>query len=148
MLEVKELHKLYGEFHAVRGVTFDVNQGEIAGFLGPNGAGKTTTMKIITGFMLLGAMPFVLYLQAVRGKPFLLFRDKQVRWFICIVIFFVIAVALPHQANNDIGIGQAFRESAFNVISIMTGTGFSSANYATWGAFATGVFFFIMFIGG
>ena len=36
----------------------------------------------------------------------------------------------------------------FNVISIMTGTGYSSANYAGWGAFATGVFFFIMFIGG
>jgi trk system potassium uptake protein TrkH len=121
---------------------FSTRDGSVSAFANP------TAELIITGFMLLGAMPFVLYLQAVRGKPFLLFRDKQVRWFICIVIFFVIAVALPHQANNDIGIGQAFRESAFNVISIMTGTGFSSANYATWGAFATGVFFFIMFIGG
>lgn len=51
MLEVKDLHKYYGTFPAVRGVTFDVAPGEIVGFLGPNGAGKTTTMKIITGFM-------------------------------------------------------------------------------------------------
>lgn len=103
---------------------------------------------IITGFMILGALPFVLYLQAVRGKPLTLLRDRQVRWFIWIVIFFVLTVSISHYANNNIDIGQAIRESAFNVISIMTGTGYSSSNYAAWGAFATGVFFFIMFIGG
>ena len=51
MLEVKDLHKFYGPFHAVRGVSFSVARGEVIGFLGPNGAGKTTTMKIITGYM-------------------------------------------------------------------------------------------------
>ncbi|MCA9322763.1 MAG: ATP-binding cassette domain-containing protein [Planctomycetes bacterium] len=51
MLKVKDLHKFYGGFHAVRGVSFTVDRGEIIGFLGPNGAGKTTTMKIITGYM-------------------------------------------------------------------------------------------------
>lgn len=51
MLEVKDLHKMYGSFHAVRGITFDVSSEEVVGFLGPNGAGKTTTMKIIVGFM-------------------------------------------------------------------------------------------------
>ena len=121
---------------------FSTRDGSVSAFANP------TAELIITGFMLMGALPFVLYLQAVRGKPSSLFRDRQVRWFFCIVIFFVIAVALPHHANNDIGIGRAFRESAFNVISIMTGTGYSSANYAAWGAFATGVFFFSMFIGG
>ncbi len=55
MLEVRDLHKYYGSFHAVRGIGFDVARGEIVGFLGPNGAGKTTTMKIIVGYMTMSA---------------------------------------------------------------------------------------------
>lgn len=51
MLVVKDLHKFYGGFHAVRGISFELKDGEVLGFLGPNGAGKTTTMKIITGFL-------------------------------------------------------------------------------------------------
>ncbi|PJF20651.1 MAG: MFS transporter, partial [Phototrophicales bacterium] len=51
MVEVDSLVKKYGDFTAVKGISFDVKQGEIFGFLGPNGAGKTTTMRILTGFM-------------------------------------------------------------------------------------------------
>jgi ABC-2 type transport system ATP-binding protein len=51
MLEVKDLHKRFGPIHAVRGITFTVNKGEVLGFLGPNGAGKSTTMRMITGFL-------------------------------------------------------------------------------------------------
>ena len=49
MIEVKNLVKRYGNFEAVRGVSFTVKKGMIYGFLGPNGAGKSTTMNIITG---------------------------------------------------------------------------------------------------
>jgi len=48
MIEVREVRKSYGNFEAVRGVSFDVRSGEIVGLLGPNGAGKTTIMKILT----------------------------------------------------------------------------------------------------
>jgi ABC-2 type transport system ATP-binding protein len=51
MLEIKDLHKRFGGLHAVRGVSFTVNRGEVLGFLGPNGAGKSTTMRMITGFL-------------------------------------------------------------------------------------------------
>ena len=51
MLEVKNLKKRFGDFEAVKGVSFSVNEGEVLGFLGPNGAGKSTTMRMITGFL-------------------------------------------------------------------------------------------------
>ena len=51
MLEVKNLKKDFGSFHAVKGVSFSVAAGEVLGFLGPNGAGKSTTMRMITGFL-------------------------------------------------------------------------------------------------
>ncbi len=51
MIDVEHLTKDYGNFHALRDVTFNVERGEILGFLGPNGAGKTTTMRVITGYI-------------------------------------------------------------------------------------------------
>ncbi len=47
IITVKNLVKNYGDFHAVKGISFEVYEGEIFGLLGPNGAGKTTTLEII-----------------------------------------------------------------------------------------------------
>ncbi|MDD2791819.1 MAG: ABC transporter ATP-binding protein [Sediminibacterium sp.] len=47
IIRVKDLHKQYGNFHAVQGISFEVMEGEIFGLLGPNGAGKSTTLEII-----------------------------------------------------------------------------------------------------
>ncbi len=51
MIEVKNLTKKYGNFEAVKDISFSIEDGEIVGFLGPNGAGKSTTMNMITGFI-------------------------------------------------------------------------------------------------
>ena len=51
MIKVEGLTKRYGDFTAVRDVSFEIARGEVVGFLGPNGAGKTTTMRVLTGFM-------------------------------------------------------------------------------------------------
>ena len=51
MIQVQQLVKHFGRHPAVRGVTFEVQTGEVLGFLGPNGAGKTTTMRMITGYL-------------------------------------------------------------------------------------------------
>jgi ABC-2 type transport system ATP-binding protein len=51
MIKVHNLAKTFGTKHAVDGISFSVDRGEVLGFLGPNGAGKSTTMRMITGFI-------------------------------------------------------------------------------------------------
>jgi ABC-2 type transport system ATP-binding protein len=51
MIEAQNVSRRYGDFIAVDGVSFSINEGEIVGILGPNGAGKTTTIRMITGFL-------------------------------------------------------------------------------------------------
>lgn len=51
MIHVKNLCKFYGDFQAVRDISFDVPKGQVVGFLGPNGAGKSTTMRILAGYL-------------------------------------------------------------------------------------------------
>jgi ABC-2 type transport system ATP-binding protein len=49
-ISVRDLHKSYGEYEALRGISFDIAEGEVFGLLGPNGAGKTTTIEILEGY--------------------------------------------------------------------------------------------------
>ncbi len=51
MISVKNIIKYYGNYQALKNISFNVKKGEIVGFLGPNGAGKTTTMRILTGYI-------------------------------------------------------------------------------------------------
>ena len=51
MIEVKNVSKKYGNFEAVKNISFKIEEGDVVGFLGPNGAGKSTTMNMITGFI-------------------------------------------------------------------------------------------------
>src|SRR6266404_81172 len=51
MIKVQNLVKVFGTKHAVDGISFSVERGEVLGFLGPNGAGKSTSMRMITGFI-------------------------------------------------------------------------------------------------
>ncbi len=99
-------------------------------------------------FMIVGSLPFVLYLQAVRGRPMSLFRDSQVRWFLSLTLALVIIVVLILLFTQDFSSSQSLRLSAFNTISILTGTGYSTAAFDNWGPFALTIFFLIMFIGG
>ena len=51
MLEVKDLHVYYGMIQAIKGISFEVNQGETIALIGANGAGKTTTLHTVTGLL-------------------------------------------------------------------------------------------------
>ena len=51
MLEIKDLEVYYGVIQAIKGISFDVNEGEVIALIGANGAGKTTTLQTITGML-------------------------------------------------------------------------------------------------
>ncbi len=98
-------------------------------------------------FMLLGSLPFVLYLQVIRGNPSLL-TDSQVRFFLVVVVAGVLA-SWAYQMNGGAEDGlMALRHAAFNVVSIITGTGYATTDYGQWGGFAIAFFFCAMFVGG
>ena len=51
MLEVKDIEVFYGVIQAIKGISFEVNEGEVIALIGANGAGKTTTLQTITGLI-------------------------------------------------------------------------------------------------
>ncbi|MCP4329855.1 MAG: TrkH family potassium uptake protein [Alphaproteobacteria bacterium] len=101
-----------------------------------------------TFFMVIGGMPFVLYLQAVRGKPMTLLRDSQIHWFLSIIALAIVGLSFWQWASVGTDLDDALRYSAFNVVSVITGTGYSTVAFDRWGGFAVTVFFLLMFIGG
>ena len=101
-----------------------------------------------TMFMLIGGMPFVLYLQALRGAPLRLIRDSQVRWFLATVVIAVLSMWFYLEGDLEGQVFKNFFRVAFNVVSVITGTGYSTEDYSAWGPFAVSVLFFLMFVGG
>ena len=99
-------------------------------------------------FMIVGSLPFVLYLQAVRGRPQAFWRDSQVRWFLAVLVVVIAVVAALLWSSNPGPLGTTLRLAAFNATSIITGTGYATTAYDGWGPFAVTIFFLVMFIGG
>ena len=109
---------------------------------------SATVDVVITLGMFMGSLPFLLYLSAVQGRPGALFRDSQVQWFVTVLAVVIVLVAGWLWMDSGLSPLQAIQLSSFNVVSIMTGTGYATAGFDTWGSFAVPIFFFIMFIGG
>ncbi|MBT4487052.1 MAG: TrkH family potassium uptake protein [Rhodospirillaceae bacterium] len=99
-------------------------------------------------FMIIGSLPFLLYFQVLRGRPLALWRDSQVRWFFAILATAIAGMTFYQIGGNDRPAAEALRFTAFNVTSILTGTGYATDDYGQWGGFAVVMFFFVMFIGG
>jgi len=99
-------------------------------------------------FMILGALPFVVFIRMLRGEPSALWRDAQVRGFAFFLVAICIIVSLWLSAARDLPLTEAFRIATFNVTSIVTTTGYSYGDYTAWGSFSVGLFFLLMFIGG
>jgi trk system potassium uptake protein TrkH len=99
-------------------------------------------------FMILAALPFVRYVQMVNGsfQPF--WKDTQIQVFLLTIFILAVVMTIcltqifPHHWSKS------FREALFNITSIITGTGYASVDYMTWGPFLIALFFFIGLIGG
>jgi trk system potassium uptake protein TrkH len=104
--------------------------------------------SFVTLGMVVGAMPFFLYLKAMGAGPMVIVRDSQVRCFLAIAAASVLAVAGWLWTTTDRAPGDALVASSFNVVSIMTGTGYTSEDFETWGTFPVVVMFLLMFVGG
>lgn len=99
-------------------------------------------------FMVLGALPFIRFVQMTRGNFGALHRDSQARAFVAIVLGVATLIAV-WLALHDRHVGEpAFRQALFNVTSVITGTGYGSAPFDSWGGFPAALFFVIPLIGG
>ncbi len=102
----------------------------------------------ISGFMVLGSIPFILYLRVIRGDWKSLIRDSQVKTFLIILGFSILLVTYWLMSGGEYSFSTALRLSVFNVTSLMTGSGFTTADYGLWGGFALALLFILMFVGG
>lgn len=99
-------------------------------------------------FMVLGALPFVLFIRMGRGELSAPFSDSQVRGFIVFLLAVSGILGFWLSVVQGIPLGEALRKATFNVVSITTTTGFASEDYIKWGPFAVGIFFLLTFVGG
>jgi len=99
-------------------------------------------------FMLAGSFPLLIYLRTALGDRWAIVRDSQIRTLVVLVAGMSALMGLWLWQTKGIPFAEAIRAAAFNVTSVVTTTGFASADYNQWGAFAIGVFFVLIFIGG
>ena len=102
---------------------------------------------IIIGGMIAGSLPFAHYVALTYGGWRKLFEDPQVRWFLTLIAVIVILISFNLFQQGYAAL-DAFRMASFNAVSILTGTGYGTANFAAWGGFATTILLICMFIGG
>lgn len=103
---------------------------------------------VATVFMIIGALPFTLFLLMLNGRLTGLTKDAEVKMFLAALAAFIGIIGIRIFVELDMSAFEAFRQSAFNITSLMTGTGFASSDYGLWGSFAVGFAFIIPFVGG
>jgi trk system potassium uptake protein TrkH len=102
---------------------------------------------ILTFFMLVAGMAFVLLARAARGDFTWLWHDDQTRWYLLCTLVFVIGMTLWQWEANGRPLGDALRSSSFNVVSVITTTGFASEDYLLWGPMPMVMFMVLLFLG-
>ncbi len=107
---------------------------------------KIESISII--FMLVGSLPFVLYLQFLHNQKKFIFKDDQIKLFFLILFIIILLTTIWLITNQSIDAISAFRIALFNITSILTGTGYTSSNFSNWGSFGIVIMMIIMFIGG
>jgi trk system potassium uptake protein len=99
-------------------------------------------------FMILAAMPYIRFVQLMNGTARPLFSDIQIRSYLVWLLTAVLMVTVWRVMSAGTDLEPTFRETLFNLTSIMTGTGFFSGSFVGWGGFAMLVAFVVGLIGG
>jgi len=97
-------------------------------------------------FIILGSLPFIAYIKFISGNKKILINDVQIKTFFKIIIYSILVLSayLIISGSTEFELRSVF----FNVISILTGTGYVNADFDTWGSFTLILFLGLMFIGG
>ncbi|PJC85157.1 potassium transporter TrkH [Vibrio sp. HA2012] len=102
-----------------------------------------------TTFMFLGGLPFLLFVTAVKKRnPYTLLKDAQVRGFAYLFIAASLVVAVWLQLHNGYHFPDAIRVAMFNIVSVVTTTGYGLEDFTAWGALPSVLFTFLMLAGG
>jgi len=122
---------------------FSTHNDSIGFFENPN-------IEIIASvFIILGSIPFITYLKFIKGNKKIFLEDIQIKGLINILIISILIMfAYLFFIINELSIFDKLRISAFNVISILSGTGYVTDDFGLWGKFSLIFFLFLMFIGG
>src|SRR5690554_5848987 len=101
-------------------------------------------------FMILGSLPFFLFVREMHGQRFVLFKDQQVRLFLTILLIVPALLTLYRWWVSPVPFDPThnYISTLFNVTSIVSTSGYASEDYSAWGPLAFVVFFFLMFVGG
>ena len=99
-------------------------------------------------FIILGSLPFIAYIKFLNGNKHIFFTDVQIKSFIKIILFSIIILSVYLLFQNKNLSETNIRVVSFNVISILTGTGYVTGEFDGWGNFPLIFFLTLMFIGG
>ena len=97
-------------------------------------------------FIILGSLPFITYIKFINGNKTIFFSDTQIKTFFKIIFISILILSVYLVFNNSSSYN--IRSIFFNVISILTGTGYVNAQFDNWGGFSLLIFLSLMFIGG
>ncbi len=97
-------------------------------------------------FIILGSLPFIAYIKFISGNKKIFFKDAQIKSFVKIIIISILLLSIYLIITNYDEF--SLRSVFFNTISILTGTGYVSAEFDGWGSFPLTLFLALMFIGG
>ena len=103
---------------------------------------------VITFFMLVAGVNFALHFQLFRGRPLAVWRDPEFRFFVILVLVLTVVVTVSIQGSSYPSWFEALRFGSFQVASILTTTGYATADYELWLPLSQGVLLLCMFIGG
>jgi len=99
-------------------------------------------------FMLAGSIPFIAYIKFARGRKHAFARDPQITAFLRFLAIIILGSTFMLMADRDWDFFHALTMAAFNIVSIVTTTGFASTDYTLWGTGAVAGFFLLTFAGG